>query len=203
MRALPAWGGSKSLAGGQGRVHSSRQQQALHLDQGEHLVNDSHDLRVDDLRLLRDAGADEDAADVLSVAPLDFEGRGDHWGDDGHDAVGQFWVVLADVLHHSRAGAGDVETGRVLLQKVVAGLVDLIGAVRHLDDVGEPGFAQSADDLAGGQREASGKRWSEKSGGSAALKEGEGALKAAGVGLGTLRADHGAVAAADAPFGHH
>ncbi len=70
-----------------GRVDAPGGEDPLQLGEGEDLVDAPATSGSQDLRLLGHAGPDEHAADVLPVALLDRERRGDHGGDDGHDAV--------------------------------------------------------------------------------------------------------------------
>ena len=188
-------GGGVDLAGGE---------DGLQFGEREDLVDEAGHVLVEHLGLLGHTGPDEHAAHVGAVPLLHGQGGRDHGGHDGHEAVGQFGMVLAHVLHHSGAGTGYVHPLRLLAQVLVAGLVDQIGAVGHLYDRAEAQGAGGGDDLIGTCVEPGREGRSQEGGHAPPLaKQTQGLLDAVRVGLGVLRAHHGAVSTADAALGHH
>ena len=203
-RARPAAGSSHPAVSAVGGVHAPGREQAVRLLQREHLVDHRLELRVARLGLLGHARADEDAVHVVAVQLLDRERRGDHRGDDRHEAVHHLRVILAHVLGHGRARGGDVDPRRVRLQVVRVGAAHQVGALRHLHHVVEPGRLEGADDLPGGRAEARREGRRQQRGHRSVLLEQPGRpLQPAQIRLGVLGADQRAVAAGDAALVDH
>ena len=195
---------------GRSRVDAPGGEDLLEFGEGQHLVDGALHLGVQDLRLLGHTRPDEHAAHRLAIALLHGQRGRHHRRDDRHHAVREGRVVLAHVFHDRRAGAGDVQARRVLSQVFAAGLVHQVGAVGHLDHIGEAGLPQRSDHLSGRHREAHReRRGQQRRHRSAALdlaallQQPEYAVDAVGVRLGVLRADDGAVATTDAALRHH
>jgi hypothetical protein len=172
--------------------------------EGEDLVDHLRHGGIARFLLLGNAGSDEHAAGLFAVGPLDRQGRGDHWRDDGNEALGQLGVVLADVLHHGRTRGGDAHTIVVIAQPGAVGPAHSVRALRHFDHVPETELAQGSYQCLGfGVWEV---RWEgrcqQRSDRRARREQFHNPVHAAVVGLGALGADYGAVAAGNASLTH-
>ena len=198
--------GSGSIPGRRRRrreVGPALGEQPVRLLQGEHLVDDPGDLGVPRLGLLGHAGADEHAAHVVAVESPHGQRGGDHRRDDRHEVADEVGLVLAHVLGDGRARRGDVQPVGMRLEVLAVGVAHEVCTLGDLDDIGEAGGPEGADDLRRPGGEARRERRREQGGDRRRLvQEPQRALDAAVVRLGVLGADQRAVAAGDAALGH-